>query len=120
VYVKDPDSPGGQRRIRRLLNTLLTHSVACVVAPDDLIESLYPTIAARPVITANVWQPTTLPQVTTVVTALNAGHELRDVLEFGPQRIAIIDADQPDPDWPRQDLRNRAYATEIGYFLGLL
>jgi hypothetical protein len=107
------------RRLRRAINALVAGGLRSLVAAPDQVEALRAVLASRPVLVATEWEPTALPDLTTVVVALESDGviPLHEVLRHGPRRLVFIDADAPDPDWPHQKLASRSHVVTLAQLL---
>jgi hypothetical protein len=118
------DSPDAQRTTRRLLRTLrrlIALGVSMVVAPPKTLKALEDAAAARPLVTASVWEPTALPDLTTAVVAVDPGDfRLADILRSGPARFVFAPPDQEDPEWRQETVASRPNTMSLAQFADLV
>ena len=119
VLVTDVHASTTTRRLRRALRYLVERGLSAVVAPRPTLHALSETLATRPVLTSDTWDPTALPDVVTAVVASlpTPSISLEGVLRFGPSRIAFVDSSAIDPEWESQTLASRQHAMPLEKFL---
>lgn len=122
VLVEDLTSGKTTRRVRSALRQLAGVGASVFVAPAETLRAIRADLERRPVITATTWDPTALPDISSVVLALHpyVAIDLDDALRSGPPRFVLVDGGAADPFWPSQTLSSRPNALSLETFLSIL
>jgi hypothetical protein len=92
-----------------------------VVATPKTLKALEDAAVTRPVVTASLWEPTALPELTTAVVAVDPGDfRLADILRSGPARFVFANPDQEDPEWRLETVASRPNTMSFAQFADLV
>jgi len=120
VLVEDSEKPRSARLVRRAIQGLIAQGLGSLVAPATVLDALDATLASRPVVVSESWDPVSLPDITTAIVAVPhsaSGLGWREVLGPGPPRLLFVDRDTPDPEWPHQTLGARSHVVTLDHLL---